>query len=326
MPLSVITGCEGQDGAILSKILLEEGHKVIGVTRRKSSSVKLSPNLASINNHPNFKVLFGDITDPTFVSELVQWHKPDYYFNFAAMSHVGQSFKEPVTTLMVNGGAVFIALDAIKQHSPKTRYYNATTSEMFGSTSCPENGLVETDAFHPRSPYGIAKLTAYYTAVNYREAYGLHASNGILFNHSSIYRGYDFATRKITRGVAAIKLGLQEHLYMGNMEAVRDEGHAEDYVKAAYLMLQQDEPGDYVVATGKTASIKEMLEYVCSLANLKYEDVYRMDERFMRPSDVPFLKGNPAKIKELGWEPKCDWKSLLEEMYLNDLKIGKDSL
>lgn len=326
MPLSIITGVEGQDGSILSQYLISQGHKVIGVTRRKSSFATIAPSLHSVSNHSNFKLVFGDITDPTFISELVQWHKPDFYFNFAAMSHVGQSFKEPVSTLVVNGGAVFIALDAIKQHSPKTRYYNATTSEMFGSTLCPETGFVETDAFHPRSPYGVAKLTAYYAALNYREAYGLHASNGILFNHSSINRGFDFATRKITRGVASIKLGLQKHLYMGNMEAVRDEGNAIDYVKAAYLMLQQDEPGDYVVSTGKTASIKEMLEYVCSLANLKYEDVYRMDERFMRPSDVPFLKGNPAKIKKLGWEPKYDWKSTLEEMYKHDLSIMKGSL
>jgi GDPmannose 4,6-dehydratase len=176
-------------------------------------------------------------------------------------------------------------------------------------------------AFHPRSPYGVSKLAAYWAVVNYREAYGLFACNGILHNHSSPRRGRDFATRKITSGIARIKLGLQDNLKMGNLSAFRDEGHAKDFVTAMHLMLQQEKPDDYVIATGTGATIREMFEHVCSLANLNFEDVYRMDERFMRPSEVPVLLGNSEKArKNLGWSPKYTWKSLLEEMYEEDLK------
>lgn len=321
MSVAVVSGAEGQDGIMLSKHLLQKGVKVVGITRRKSNSARPSPNLDGVVNNPNFKLVYGDITDYSFISNLIQWYRPDFYYNLGAMSHVGQSFSEPIATLRTNAEAVLLVLDIIKQHSPNTRFYQASTSECFGSTPCPERGFVESDPFHPRSPYGIAKLTAFYYVVNYREAYGLFACNGLLFNHSSKIRGLDFATRKITRGVAAIVKGEATSLRMGNMEAVRDEGHAEDYVRAMELMLHQDTPDDYVVATGETASIREMLDYVCSLAGLNYEDVYEMDERFMRPSDVPFLKGNPAKIKALGWEPKYNWKQLLKEMYEHDLKL-----
>lgn len=323
MSLAIITGVEGQDGSWLAEFLLSKSYKVVGVTRRKSNSAEPCENLDQVINNPNFKVVFGDITDPTFIADLIQWYRPDRYFNLAAMSHVGQSFKEPVATFNVNATALLYVLEAIRQHSPQTRFYQASTSELYGTTPCPAEGFVEEDIFHPRSPYGVAKLAAFHAVVNYREAYGLHASNGILFNHSSTRRGFDFATRKITRGIAAIKAGKAEHLYMGNMEAYRDEGHAKDYISAMHLMLEQDTPSDYVVATGEAASIKEMLEYVCELAGLRYEDVYRMDERFMRPSDIPWLKGNPAKIKALGWQPEYDWKSLLREMYFHDLGEGQ---
>lgn len=320
MSVTICTGVEGQDGSILAELLLARGDKVVGITRRKSSSAEPSKNIEGCLRSPNFKLVYGDICDPVFINNLVQWYRPEFYFNLAAMSHVGQSFTEPALTFATNANAVLYALEAIRQHSPKTRFYQASTSELYGTTPCPPDGFVETDAFHPRSPYGVAKLAAYHAVVNYREAFGLYACNGILFNHSSKRRGFDFATRKITRGVAAIVKGNAEHLYMGNMDAVRDEGHAADYVRAMNIIVQQDVPSDYVVATGQVATIREMLEYVCSLAGLKYDDVYRMDERFMRPSDVPYLKGNSDKIKALGWNPQYNWRTLLKEMYEEDMK------
>ena len=187
--------------------------------------------------------------------------------------------------------------------------------------TCPDEGYTESSKFHPRSPYGVAKLAAFWSVVNYREAYNLFACNGILHNHSSPRRGFDFATRKITHGVARVKLGLSDTLKMGNLDAFRDEGHSKDYCKAMWMMLQADEAEDYLVATGSGATIKEMLEYVCSLAELDPSVVYEMDERFMRPSDVPVLLGNPAKIsRKLGWKPEYDWKKLLREMYENDIR------
>jgi GDPmannose 4,6-dehydratase len=320
MKVAICTGVEGQDGKFLSEHLLGLGYKVIGVTRRKSTSAKPSKSLDNFIGNNSFKLVFGDITDPIFIQDLVQWYRPDYYFNLAAMSHVGHSFIEPVLTFDTNATAVIIALEAIRRYAPKARFYQASTSELYGTTPCPETGFTEDSPFHPRSPYGVAKLAAYHAVINYREAYEIFACNGILFNHSSPNRGFDFATRKITEGVARIRHGYLDKLRMGNMSAVRDEGHAADYVKAMHLILDQDAPDDFIVATGDAASIEDMLRYVCSLAELNYDDVYEMDERFMRPSDIPWLQGNPAKIKALGWEPEYDWKALLKEMYEHDLK------
>lgn len=319
MSVAIISGIEGQDGSWLAEYLLDTGYQVIGIVRRKSSNSNISNNISSILSNPNLKISYGDITDSSYINEIVKWYRPDMYFNLAAMSHVGQSFSEPLSTFNVDATAVLIALDALKQHSIKTRFYQASTSELFGATPCPTTGFIESDRFHPRSPYGIAKLAAFHATVNYREAYNMFACNGILFNHSSTRRGFDFATRKITRGVANIVAGNQDKLLMGNMDAFRDEGHAKDYVKAMHMILSREEPEDFIVATGEGATIKEMLEYVCELAGLKYDDVYEQDDRFMRPSDVPYLLGNPSKINKIGWTPEYNWKSLLKEMYENDL-------
>lgn len=319
MKVAVITGVEGQDGSWLSEYLLDLGYKVIGITRRKSSVYEAN-NLDNVMKNPNFKLEKGDITEAAFITNILQWHRPDEYYNLAAHSHVGQSFKEPSVTFQNNATAVIIALDAIRLNSPKTKFYQASTSELFGTTKCPDDGHTEESPFHPRSPYGVAKLAAFYAVVNYREAYDTFACNGILFNHSSTRRGFDFATRKITRGVANIVKGKQKTLKMGNMDAFRDEGHAMDYVKAMHIMLQQDIPDDYVVATGTGATIRLMLEYVCNLAGLDYDDVYEMNPAFMRPSDVPYLKGNMSKIAKLGWKPEYDWQKLLKEMYEHDLE------
>jgi GDPmannose 4,6-dehydratase len=319
MKRAVITGVAGQDGSYLSEYLISLGYQVYGIYRRISTGQELA-NLQDIKDHQHLHLIEGDITDSALIFRVMQDVKPDEFYNLAAMSHVGQSFKEPIQTFRVNAEAVLIQLEAIKAWSRNTKYYQASTSELFGGISCPKDGYTEDSKMHPRSPYAVAKLAAYASVVNYREMKDpLFACNGILFNHESPRRGEDFAPRKITKGVASIKLGLQDYLYMGNLEACRDIGHAADYVRAMHLMLQQDEPDDFCVATGTSISIKQMLEYVCGLAGLEFDDVYRMDERFMRPSDVPNLLGKPEKIVELGWEPTYDWRSLLEEMYVSDL-------
>lgn len=320
MKRAIVTGVAGQDGSFLAEYLLELDYDVYGVYRRISTGQDLA-NLKDVLNNPRLHLVEGDITDSSFMFNLVENVKPDEFYNLAAMSHVGQSFKEPIQTFRVNAEAVLIQLEAIRRWSPEARYYQASTSELYGGISCPLEGYTEHSPFHPRSPYAVAKLAAHAAVQNYREAYSIYACNGILFNHSSVRRGIDFATRKITQGVASIKLGLQEHLYMGNLDAARDEGCAVDYVKAMHLMLQLSIADDYVVATGKAATIKEMLWFVCSLADLDPADVYRQDERYMRPSDVPLLKGNASRIRLYGWEPKYSWQGLLAEMYEHDLGL-----
>ena len=316
---AVITGVAGQDGSYLSDLLLSKGYMVVGIALRHSSNHSYK-NIAHLKNNDRFKLVEGNITDSTLISRVLHDYQPHEWYNLAAMSHVGQSFKEPLASFDINAKAVTGQLECIRQNSPYTRFYQASTSELFGGLSCPKTGYSEASPFHPRSPYGVAKLAAYWSVINYREAYNIFACNGVLHNHSSPRRGNDFATRKITRGVAKVKLGLEPHLAMGNLEAFRDEGHSKDYCKAMWMILQADKPQDFVVATGAGATIKEMLEYVCSLAGLEFSSVYKMDERFMRPSDVPFLLGNPKKIREeLGWEPEYTWKALLKEMYHSDL-------
>lgn len=317
---AVLTGAAGQDGSHMLELLLSKGYKVIGLARHHAS-VKEYTNIKHLLVNKNFKLIEGDITDLTLISRILHDYKPHEFYNFAALSNVGQSFKEPVVTFEVNAKAVIGQLELIRQISPYTRYYNSATSELFGGISCPETGYTEESPFHPRSPYGVAKLAAYWATVNYREAYGLFACSGILHNHCGPRRGFEFATRKITRGVAKIKLGLETKLRMGNLEAFRDEGSSPDFCRAMWMMLQNDKPTDYLVATGAGATIREMLEHVCSIAELDINDVYEMDEQYMRPSEVPFLLGNPSKIKkELGWEASVSWKDLLSDMYENDLE------
>ncbi len=324
MLTAVVTGVAGQDGSYLSELLLSKGYRVVGVARRRSANQEYL-NINHLFSNDLFCFVEGDVSDPTLVSRLIHSYSPHEWYNLAAMSHVGQSFREPVATFSNNSLSVVSQLECIRQLSPYTRFYQASTSELFGTTKCPESGFTEESVFHPRSPYGVSKLASYWAVANYREAYGLFACNGILHNHSSPRRGYGFATRKITRGIAKVSLGIEDVLRMGNLSSFRDEGHAKDYCNAMYLMLQQESPDDYLISTGSGATIEEMFRYVCSLAGLEFDDVYQMDERYMRPSDVPYLLGNPEKARiALGWEPEYDWKKLLKEMYENDLNELKE--
>ena len=323
---AVITGVAGQDGSYLAEFLLEKGYSVIGIALRHSAS-RTYLNIEKIIGTDRFKLVEGNICDQTLISRVLHDHRPHEWYNIAGMSHVGHSFREPLTTFDINARSVIGQLEAIKQISPHTRFYQASTSELFGGLACPESGYTEDSSFHPRSPYGVAKMSAYWSVVNYREAYNLFACNGILHNHSSPRRGVDFATRKITRGIAKVKLGLEKTVKMGDLSAFRDEGHSKDYCKAMWMMLQADEPQDYLVATGDGATIKEMFEYVCSIADLDFNKTYEKDPRFMRPSEVPVLLGNPGKIRdELGWSPEYSWKDLLKEMYHSDLNDLKKSM
>lgn len=317
---AIITGVAGQDGSYLAEFLLDKGYDVYGIYKRVSRSNDLS-NLKECVKNKRFHLIELDIADTSAMTFLISDLKPDEFYNLAAQSHVGYSFEIPLETFKVDAEAVIGQLEAIRRFSPKTKFYQASTSELFGGVNCPSIGYSEQDRFHPRSPYAIAKAAAFYSVVNYREAYNLFACNGILFNHSSPRRGVDFATRKITQGIAKVKLGFESKLMMGNLSAYRDEGHSKDYVEAMWLMLQQEKPDDYIVSTGIDASIRMMFEHVCKLAQLNFNDIYVEDEKFMRPSEVHTLLGNNAKIKTLGWKPKYTWEKLLEEMYLHDLKL-----
>ncbi len=315
---AIITGA-GQDSSYLAEFLLDKQYEVLMLTRRHST-VYQNTNIKNILSNANFTIRYGDITDPIFIGRMLNDFAPHEYYGLAAQSHVGYSFENPVQTFKATGQAVISQLDLVKEFSPSTRFYNAATSELFGGVNVPDTGYTEESPFYPKSPYAVAKAAGFYATRNYREAYGMFACSGILFNHSSPRRGHDFATRKITRGIAKVKLGMEKKLKMGDLSPFRDEGHAKDYVKAQWLMLQQQEPQDFIISTGSGATIKEMFEYVCDIAGLEFKEVYESDPRFMRPSEVRFLRGNPSKANTiLNWKPEYDWKELLREMYVSDL-------
>jgi GDPmannose 4,6-dehydratase len=294
-----ITGVTGQDGWYLAEFLRGRGYEVFGLARRLSFNRQL----------PDCEIVNGDITDASAVAKIIAEIRPDEIYNLAAQSHVGESFKSPGTTWAVNAQGCFNVLEAARQVGAK--FYQASTSELFGTEPSPQS---EETRFHPRSPYGVAKLAAYWQTVNYREAYGLHASNGILFNHESPRRGHDFVTQKVCQHVASVLNGNKGKLVLGNLEARRDWGHAEDYVRAMWLMLQQDEPGDYVVATGESHSVRELCQLAYGYAQLDWRDWVESSCSEFRPAEVPDLRGNPAKIEALGWKRKYAFRDLIEEM------------
>ena len=316
-----ITGITGQDGSYLADLLIEKGYEVHGLIRRASTfnTSRIDHLFKDPHDQSNkLHLHYGDMTDSSGLTNLIREIEPDEIYNLAAQSHVMVSFTMPTYTAHVDAVGTVALLEAIRSSKLNTKFYQASTSELFGSTPPPQN---ESSRFRPQSPYAAAKLYAYWTAINYREAYGLHATNGILFNHESPRRGETFVTRKITKAVARIAKGSTEKLYLGNLNAVRDWGYAKEYVESMWLMLQQDLPSDYVVATGVGATIQDFCFESFSRVNLNWEDYVIQDNRYLRPTEVDALIGDPTKAKKvLGWEAKTHWKQLSALMVDADLK------
>lgn len=317
--IAFITGVTGQDGAYLSKFLLEKGYEVHGLLRRSASADVVGSRLKWLGIADKIVLHDGNLTDLSGLIRVLQDVRPAEVYNLAAQSFVKSSWQQPLLTGNVTGIGAANVLEAVRITCPETRFYQASSSEMFGLIQEPIQS--EKTPFYPRSPYAAAKLYAHWMTVNYRESFGLHASSGILFNHESPLRGIEFVTRKITDAVARIKLGLQDKLALGNLDAKRDWGHARDYVEAMWLMVQQDTASDYVVATGKTVSVRDFCKLAFEHAGLNMEDHVSIDERFLRPAEVEVLHGNPTKAKEkLGWEAKTSLKELVIEMVEADLE------
>jgi GDPmannose 4,6-dehydratase len=323
--VALITGITGQDGSYLAEFLLEKGYEVHGIIRRSSSfNTGRIEHIFQDPHEKNQKLFlhYGDLTDGTNLTNLIHQIQPTEVYNLGAQSHVQVSFTLPQYTAEVDAVGAVALLEAIRVSGIKCRYYQASTSEMFGSTPPPQN---ESSVFQPRSPYAAAKLMAYWCTVNYRDGYGMHASNGILFNHESPRRGETFVTRKITRAVARIVQGSKEKLFLGNLDAIRDWGYAKEYVESMWLMLQQDKPGDYVVATGVGASVKDFVDASFKHVGLNWEDHVELDKRYIRPTEVDALIGDPSKAeKVLGWKAKTHWKALAELMVDADLEKVKN--
>lgn len=318
---ALITGVTGQDGSYLADLLLEKGYNVIAVKRRTSliSTDRIDHIFADPDKVVNFDLVYGNMIDSGNIHRLLMKYKPDEIYNLAAQSHVRVSFETPEETAEIVAMGTLRLMEAARNVCPDARIYQASSSEMFGDN--PENPQSETTRLMPASPYACAKVFAHNLCRNYREGYGMHISSGILFNHESPRRGSTFVTRKITKAAARIRLGLQDKLYLGNLEAKRDWGFAGDYVEAMWIMLQQDNPDDYVIATGETHTVNEFLHEVFDYAGLDVNKYVEIDERLFRPHEVPLLLGDPTKAREkLGWEPKVKFKELARMMYDEDLK------
>lgn len=316
MKRALITGITGQDGSYLAELLLSKGYKVYGLTRRSSTVVtdRISHLLDKV------ELLSGDLLDTTSLIEAIEQAKPDEVYNLAAQSFVQTSWTQPVLTADFTAVGVTRVLEAIRKGAPKARFYQASSSEMFGKVQAVPQ--TETTPFYPRSPYGVAKLYGHWITINYRESFKMHASSGILFNHESPRRGIEFVTRKITYNAALIKHGLATELRLGNLDARRDWGFAGDYVEAMWLMLQQDKPDDYVISTDETHEVKEFVELAFARADLDWKKYVKIDERFMRPAEVDLLIGSAAKArKTLKWQPKTDFKSLVHMMVDSDIAL-----
>jgi len=316
MKSALITGVTGQDGSYLAELLLEKGYNVTGMKRR--TSLLSTDRIDHLLEHPNFQLVYGSMNDAGAFYRLFVTYKFDEVYNLAAQSHVRVSFEVPEETVDAVAMGPLRLLECIRTMQPQCRFYQASSSEMYGDN--PEHPQSEETRLMPASPYACAKVFAHGLTRNYREGYGIHASSGILFNHESPRRGETFVTRKITLAAARIKLGLQEKIALGNLDALRDWGYAKDYVEAMWLMLQQDRPDDYVVATGETHTVREFLNEVFEIAGLDVDRHLVIDDRLKRPHEVPWLEGDYAKAKEkLGWEPKTTFKGLAKLMYETDL-------
>jgi GDPmannose 4,6-dehydratase len=325
--VALITGITGQDGSYLTELLLSKKYEVHGIIRRSSSFN--TGRLNDIYQDPhvdnrNLILHYGDLQDSSSLINLVRDIKPNEVYNLGAQSHVKVSFEIPESTSDITGLGSVRLLEAIRASGIETKFYQASSSELYGSTPPPQN---EITTFHPRSPYGVAKIFSYWATVNYRESYGLHASNGILFNHESPRRGETFVTRKITKAVARIAAGIDKELYLGNLDAVRDWGYAKEYVDAMWLMLQQSQGDDYVIATGESATVRDFAKVAFTRANLDYQKYIKIDKRYLRPAEVDALIGDASKAKKkLNWEAKTKWKALAELMVDADIQLLDDKL
>jgi len=319
MKRALITGVTGQDGAYLSQWLLSKGYRVYGLVRRSASADVIDGRLRWLGIADQVEMIAGDLIDLSAVLRILRDVKPDEVYNLGAQSFVKTSWNQPLLTGQVTGLGAAVMLEAIRLETPEARFYQASSSEMFGKIQEPVQN--EKTPFYPRSPYAASKLYAHWMTVNYRESFGLYASSGILFNHESPLRGIEFVTRKVTDGAARIKLGLAKELPMGNLDAKRDWGHARDYVKAMHLMLQQDIAEDYVVATGRTTTVREMCRMAFAQVGLNYEDHVKIDSRFLRPAEVDVLLGDANKAHtKLGWKAETTFEDLIAEMVDADLK------
>jgi GDPmannose 4,6-dehydratase len=319
MPRALITGITGQDGAYLSQLLLGKGYEVFGLLRRSASSEVIDSRLRWLGIDGQITMLDGNLTDLSSLIRVMEECKPDEVYNLGAQSFVKTSWTQPLLTGQVTAIGVGNMLEAVRLIAPKARFYQASSSEMYGLIQEPIQS--ESTPFYPRSPYAVAKLYGHWMTVNYRESFGLHASSGILFNHESPLRGLEFVTRKITDGVARIKLGLASELPLGNLDAKRDWGHARDYVQAMWMMLQQDTPDDYVVATNRTTTVREFCRIAFAHVGLDYERYVTVNPAFLRPAEVEVLHGNAAKAEaKLGWKPETTLEQMVQEMVDADIR------
>lgn len=316
--IAIISGITGQDGSYLAEILLKKGYKVIGLKRR--TSLICTDRIDHLFNNPNLKLEYWNLLDANSTWKLINKYKPDEFYNLAALSHVRVSFDNPEETMNGILLGTLRVLEAIRELSPHTKFYQASTSEIYGNAECPKTGYTEESKMNPVSPYAIAKHAAYQLVKTYRESYNIFTCNGILFNHESKRRGETFVSRKITLAAAKIAHNRQNSIELGNLDAYRDWGHAKDYMEMAYKMLQQNEPDDYVVATGQTRTIRDMLNFVFDYANLgDYTNYVKINPKYFRPNEVPYLLGNSLKAQtKLSWKPKISFEEMLKEMYNND--------
>ena len=324
MKKALVTGITGQDGSYLVELLLKKDYEVLGILRRSSSfhTSRIDHLYEDPHERPRLRLIYGDLTDGSNLSSIVNEVKPDEVYNLGAQSHVRVSFDTPIYTVDTDALGTLRLLEAIRGMEKPAKFYQASSSEMYGKAV--ETPQTENTPFYPRSPYGCAKVYSYWQTINYREAYGLFACNGILFNHESPRRGETFVTRKITRAATRIKLGLQDKLYLGNLDAKRDWGFAGDYVEMMWLMLQADIPDDYVIATGESHSVREFLEEVFGYLDLDWQKYVEIDQRYFRPTEVDCLLGDAGKAKRvLGWEPKVEFGELAKMMTDADMEIAK---
>lgn len=319
---ALITGLTGQDGAYLAQLLLSKGYDVHGIVRRSASADVIDARLRWLGISGQITVHDGNLSDLSCLIRIMREIRPAEIYNLAAQSFVKSSWQQPLLTGSITALGANNVLEAVRLEAPEGRFYQASSSEMFGLIQEPVQS--EATPFYPRSPYAVAKLYAHWMTVNYRESFGLHASSGILFNHESPLRGIEFVTRKITDAVARIKFGLQDKLRLGNLDATRDWGHARDYVRAMWLMLQQDKADDYVIATGRTTSVRDFCKLAFGHVGLNYEDYVEVDPKFLRPAEVDVLLGNASKARDtLGWAPECTLEQLVSEMVEADIERVK---